>query len=235
MKHRKTAPLSESLDRRLHWYAVAAMSSGIGLAALAQPAAAEIVYTPANTPIPQPPGYFEPGLIHIDLNHDGAVDFTLINTLRGGSCSPGLCSVYGSLFINPQSYNSIAVSNRGYAADLPVGVEVAPKNRLNRGPKIMIRGYCRLNNQTSYVAGPWIDVQNRYLGVKFAINGENHYGWIRLTVESKPFCGVAERTLTGYAYETVANKPITTGTTPVATPSSDIGSLGQLARGATAK
>jgi hypothetical protein len=58
--------------------------------------------------------------------------------------------------------------------------------------------------------GPWKEAHNKYLGLKFEINGEVHFGWARLSVTC--FTPAAARVLlTGYAYETVANQPILTG------------------------
>jgi hypothetical protein len=52
-------------------------------------------------------------------------------------------------------------------------------------------------------------VLHRYLGLKFIIKGKIHYGWARLHVHwHAPHISA---TLTGYAYETIANKPIITG------------------------
>jgi hypothetical protein len=62
------------------------------------------------------------------------------------------------------------------------------------------------------VIGRWgNDPQNRYLGVKFLINGQSHFGWVRLTVKSDKLLSISA-TITGYAYETVPNKPIFAGT-----------------------
>jgi len=80
--------------------------------------------------------------------------------------------------------------------------------------------------------GLWFGATNRYLGVKFSIDGETHYGWARFNA------GAGYAQLTGYAYETVPNKPIPAGV--FETPTSDEGtnaaeggaSLGKLARGA---
>jgi hypothetical protein len=55
-------------------------------------------------------------------------------------------------------------------------------------------------------------VNSRYLGVKFEIKGQTHFGWARLNVQIQlPLTITA--TLTGYAYETIANKAITAGQT----------------------
>jgi hypothetical protein len=85
--------------------------------------------------------------------------------------------------------------------------------------------------------GPWRDAHDLYLGLKFFIHGEAHFGWARLSYHT------GTMSLTGYAYETVANKPITAGAESgddaLATPPADFNrhppaSLGHLAQGAAA-
>ena len=67
--------------------------------------------------------------------------------------------------------------------------------------------------------GLWVgkgnSVRNRYLGLKFVIDGKVHYGWARLnvTLGHHRQYGDVSGTLTGYAYETIPNKAITTGKT----------------------
>ncbi len=113
------------------------------------------------------------------------------------------------------------------------------------GPKGAFVGYGTMAFQdsvsgVSFYDGPWKDAHNRYLGLKFSVNGETHYGWARLTVTAKH--GITA-TLTGYAYETVPNKTIMAGETsnPVAdvvgpekifTLPSRLATLGLIARGA---
>lgn len=60
---RKAKPLPESLRRQLTLYALAAGAAGVGATALAQPAEAQIVYTPADEVIERK------GEMLIDLNH----------------------------------------------------------------------------------------------------------------------------------------------------------------------
>jgi len=60
-------------------------------------------------------------------------------------------------------------------------------------------------------SGNWINVTNRYLGLKFLIKGKVHYGWARLNVtvvQSK-----LTVILTGYAYETITGRSIIAGRT----------------------
>jgi hypothetical protein len=57
--------------------------------------------------------------------------------------------------------------------------------------------------------GAWDKLQNRFLGVRFVIEGTIHYGWIRMTVGSsgRPLWA----SITGYAYETVSDQTIKAG------------------------
>jgi len=92
------------------------------------------------------------------------------------------------------------------------------------------------------VHGYWANVRNRYLGLKFEINGQIHYGWARLSVQRQQYHLTA--TLTGYAYETIPNTEIKAGQTSggddessagSSLPNSDnsqLSSLGALALGA---
>ena len=74
---RKTANLSESIHQQLSMYAFAASAASVGMLALASPAEAKIVYTPANIKIVQTAACFT-----FDLNHDGIPDFALSNNSR---------------------------------------------------------------------------------------------------------------------------------------------------------
>ncbi len=73
-----------------------------------------------------------------------------------------------------------------------------------------------------------------YLGLKFSIHGQFHYGWARLNVFTNWNAPGFTAALLGYAYETIPNKPIITGKTK----GPDVitiqpATLGHLARGAT--
>ena len=74
--------------------------------------------------------------------------------------------------------------------------------------------YYRSRSVNTYgrVTGYWTDVKNRYLGFKFQIKEKTHDGWARLNVRAN-FDSNKIGVLTGYAYETIPNKPIITGKT----------------------
>jgi hypothetical protein len=204
------ASLAESVHRQLNSYALAASAAGVGMLALAQPAGAKIIYTPANRSISPH------STVHLDLNHDGIVDFDFKDLRTTNSFGSGT----GRLSVLPaQKGNQIwghSVSGRAYASALLAGARVGPKkhflshtgmmasSRDDMGPRypVATSGVC---------SGPWANVSNRYLGLKFVIQGETHFGWARLTVGCPYASSTVAGTLTGYAYETVPNRPILTG------------------------
>jgi hypothetical protein len=263
---RKATTLSSQLNKGLVSYVAAAGAAGVGMLAGAHPAEAEVVYTPANTPI----------LINtpvaLDLNNDGIVDFELSNIYRGfarKSCTQD-CSfgADATLKVSPEAGNAIwgipsSVSPRSgklrrktktvkeAAAPAFWGVVVGPERKLKTTPLVMdsdIFSGTIFGFSSNKTFGPWGKGRpfvGSYLGLKFTIDGVPHYGWARITVRADLLTITA--TLTGYAYETIPNRPIITGVThgtfdaseemdPAAldeTQAPDPGSLGRLAQGAT--
>jgi hypothetical protein len=211
---RRVAGLSESVLRQVNLYALGATATGVGLLALAKPAQAKIVYTPAHQQI------FND--VFIDINHDGINDFacTLFYNYESGASSRYLQVV-------PRSNNQ-AVGHDGSASALKTGVRIGPKAQFIAGEDLMGR------RSRGQYQGPWVNsgkgVKNRYLGLRFFIHGKAHYGWARITVTSGKFF---QATLTGYAYETVANKPLDAGQKKQSS-NAEAATLGHLAQGASA-
>jgi len=92
-----------------------------------------------------------------------------------------------------------------------------------------------LEQSTFHEDGPWANAAGRYLGLSFGSGAARHYGWARLSVHVDKQNAEIRAVLTGYAYETVPNKPIITGKTK----GPDVitvqpASLGHLAAGASA-
>ena len=60
-------------------------------------------------------------------------------------------------------------------------------------------------------SGAWVGtgdgVQHKFLGLKFKIEGKIHFGWARFNVTVPAQGATIQATLTGYAYETIPNKP----------------------------
>jgi hypothetical protein len=244
-KNRHEIPLHASLDKNLQVYATAACAAGVSLLACAPPAAAKIVYTPANS-------YILPNkTLSLDLNRDGTADFLLSNTnVFSTNVGSHTRAGHGSLKIKPQNSINAVWGKGSYVSALRGGVRVGPNQHFQSAHGKMVRsGWIsdEFYPATFASAGPWGDVTRRYLGLKFSIKGQPHYGWARLDV-TVTYGGIYT-VLTGYAYETVPNTPIVTGKTKGSAAdvsgasqntNSSLGpssrppaSLGLLARGAT--
>jgi hypothetical protein len=214
---RKTASLSRSMQQQLNMYAFAAGAAGVGVLALALPADAKIVYTPAQEQLP--PGF---GIsLYLDLNHDGVNDFYFVNFYSRTSSMI-------ALWLSPDSKGNEIFSHSGSAAALPANVRVGPKGKFKQ---LNLVGMVSDDLFHSRCKGPWDDVNKRYLGLKFTIKGKTHFGWARLNV-SCVYLRAINATLTGYAYESIPNKPIITGKTKGPDESVEPATLGHLARGA---
>ena len=213
---------SELLQKRLNKYALAASAAGVGVLALTQSAEAKIIYTPTHRVINAGQHY------NLDLNHDGKTDFSIqnySNTFEG--------SQQGFLFVDPaQEINGVdggAVYKRAFALkpDTPIG----PKAHFDFVSYISMISA----DAAERCFGYWNNVKNRYLGLKFVVKGKTHFGWARMSASCDSVDNKIKTTLTGYAYETVANKAIIAGKTKgpdvITVPAA---SLGQLARGASA-
>src|ERR1039458_987843 len=210
----RTCTLSGSVQKRLNTYTVAAGAAGVSLMALTQPSEAEIVYTPANETINRSSSY------SLDLNHDGTVDFIIANHAGEWGSGAGTEQV---LLVQAGKSNqvncaySFCLSTFIYAAALRRGTQIGQPQRRHGwlGHEAIMADQILVNGSAVYF-NSWANVTNQYLGLRFQINGEVHFGWARLSVK---FHGglPAERTweahLTGYAYETVAGKAITAGQT----------------------
>jgi len=212
----KTASLPNLLQQQLNMYALAASAAGVSMLALAQPASAKIVYTPAH--IKLSPHH----VLSLDLNHDGINDFALF-IQTGQSCFRGsqTCSTsfsWARMYVGPSSRGNAIVGKvtPDYASALRAGVLIGPKLSFQSAGKLM--GDVAYNHKSAHYDGPWADsgkpVDKRYLGLKFLIKGKVHFGWARLNVRIyRSPTPTATAVLTGYAYETIPNKPIVAGKT----------------------
>jgi hypothetical protein len=197
------ANLSEVLERHVKSYSIAAAAAGVSLLALTQPADAEVIVTQrpikiGSTPVP------------IDINHDGIPDFqfqvTSVSYYHVGFFVTATVRALagGEVVGEPGGFRG-----NSYASALEQGAEIGPSVHFSSKGGVTIerwvQGFCGCSSPHSGFYGNWTDVSNRYLGVKFMIDGETHFGWVRLAV-STPRWVVAR--IVAYAYETTPNKPI---------------------------
>src|SRR5208337_3524390 len=233
--------LRDSLHQHLHLYALAASAAGVSVLALAQPGEAEIIYTPVYNITPN-------HTCQLDLNGDGTTDFKIRDSWV--STTSVMEWMVGAITVKPaQAGNEVwgyAAGSHSFASALRAGVLIGSTGKFSPNNKVMASGgYDAGTTTIGFCAGPWKNQKNRYLGLKFMISGEVHYGWARLS-ETCAKNGENSAVLTGYAYETVPNQGIVTGRTrgkdervigsvvppPLSDPAPVPATLGMLAKGA---
>ena len=194
---RPTLALRRRLEKQLSAYAIV----GFGLTAMPLPLSAQIIYTPSNIPLAHN------GITSLDLDRDGIADFSFGNAVWAYSSRS-----YDALWIEgKQAGNGVGgvlLKNQSYitAMVLPPGAEVGPSaSFVDSAPMVRIFGF----QYGHYASGGWIPVEAGYLGLKFMISGEVHYGWA-LVKFPYPY-GFNSGSVYGYAYESVPNQPIITG------------------------
>jgi len=214
---RNPVQLPEQLNRHLGQYVLSASAAGMGMLTLVQSAEGKIVYTPVHHVIGRNARY------KLDLNHDKLSDVTLTNTY---SCNIDFCVDVLSALASPG--NGVEGA-RGFLS-IPYAYALKPGSRI--GPQKPFSGQLMASSDSGQgTIGRWLNVTDGYLGVKFKIKGKFHFGWARLTVQVLG-SGDIKATPTGYAYETVPNKPIIAGKTKgLDVITMEAGSLGALAAG----
>ncbi len=186
------------LDRRIGAYTAAASAA---LAFGATQAEAAVVYT---------------DIADVTLNHGDtfSIDFD-------GDTVNDITISGGSTYFNQISTGSVlgTSSINDNALALPAGFVVGPAPTTGSfGP-----GYDLWQKSDYGYYGNWINVSNRYLGVRFTIGGATHYGWVRMSTVNTDTV-----TIHDFAYESLADTPIVTGITAVPEP----GTLALFASGA---
>jgi len=206
----KSASLPDSIQQQLNKYTLAAGAAGVGMLALGHSAEARIVYTPADTKIT--PDHIVP----LDLTRNGTVDFLFKDVYQRsrtyGFDHSGILSV---LPANPSNkIEGFTRINGNYASALRAGASIGPNAKFTTGANRIEEAFIdtgRDPNNNGTCFSTWPSGASRYLGLQFVINGEVHFGWARLKVTCENLHVAA--TLTGYAYETVANEAIIAGET----------------------
>jgi hypothetical protein len=231
---------SNNLNRQLGFYSIAAAAASVSMLALAQPAAAEVVITKKTIPIPDSSNHI-PLAISMANNGIDNFDFFLdASAIEGGSLTAFGLSGRDEVLASCSFYCK--------ALALPRGAVIGPKTPPNKffTESALIEGSESSGAGHRSLRGDWGgNPKDRYLGVSFPIEGETHYGWVRLTVTTNPNLDEPpiSATITAYAYETVANQPILAGTAAESESAAEVqlpeniqnqggASLGMLAAGA---
>ena len=222
---RTPSKLSDSIHHQLNMYALAASAAGVGVLALTLPAEGKVVYTRA--------------FLHVDYNHRVLLDLTNNGTANFSFSAWFGGSVYSSIgAVNVQPLggpgNAVALTEHreeySSAGALHSGAKIDAARRWSPYyyDPVLVGGW----RQSGGVTGKFHPPDQHYVGLQFIINGKTHYGWAR-------FSGIRFRRrkeiglkvwgdVTGYAYETIPNKPIIAGQEH----GENDATLGRLAQGA---
>ena len=181
-------------------------------AAFSLPLSAEVLYHSVVVSIPIN-GYY-----NIDLNQDGITDFTLRSALLQDYCQNGDGYVW-SLTVTPATGNAVeTAAQRVGSNNASALAQGAPVNSAqNFYPSTALMAELAWGNCGIVATGQWLNVGNRYLGLKFlGPDNQIHYGWANVSVVAYVDPHGHPRTnviLSGFAYETVPGQQILTGQT----------------------
>jgi hypothetical protein len=207
---REPSRLSESLQRNLNSYALAASAAGVSILALAQPAAGKIIYTPTHVII----GHNGRPSFRLDLNHDKITDFTIqTRTFTFKSTNGSENDIFLSAnALRRNGVEGVSTDGHHFGSRLKKGALIDLNQRFQSSGVGIADIY--QNDATSTDPGGWCNMGTGYLGLKFKIGDGTHFGWARLYVNCSYVHHGAlsiSATLTGYAYETIPYKGVIAG------------------------
>ena len=186
-------------QKRLMAYMAAA---GMGAFAFGQDASAGIIYTPVEPAVTLVPYPGSPSAFNIDFNNDGILEGAITNSS---------VNIQGRFFPPARTLTS---SGSYYARSFAPGAVIDGSASTTGGANLM----------TNRNAGYNFVGEGNYLGYRFLIDGNTHYGWVQVDVSAD----LLNATITGIAYETTPGLGIAAGAIPEPT------SLALLAAGAGA-
>ncbi|MFG6687149.1 T9SS type A sorting domain-containing protein [Mariniflexile sp. HNIBRBA6329] len=139
---------------------------------------------------------------NLDLNNDGIIDF-ILNT--------SYYDYYWFEIRSTNNFNGIITVQPWYSNALPLdsGKEVFTLSGYKNGEiyekwGLFTVGDCFAGEYECFYN--WKNKGDKYLGLRFLVNGQIHYGWVRLDVISYVHWVIKD-----YAYNTISNTPILTG------------------------
>ncbi|HYV92675.1 MAG TPA: MopE-related protein, partial [Chitinophagales bacterium] len=201
MKNQKT------LSEKLKSYSLLA-SALIGSEAVAN---AQVIYTDLDPDVTN----YGVSAYSLDLNNDGVVDFTLEGDAHhdgGVECTTSSCWGFTnnsqSVKVSPAPGNSVAIASgypaiAGYLINSNLMWNDNSEQRLGLFSSWWVSGGGSGGGTTGY----WYCADKKFLPLRFIFNGEEHYGWVRLSVA----CEYQSFTIHDYAYEQQPDTPIIAG------------------------
>jgi hypothetical protein len=182
-------------EKRLFAYALAA---GAGMLAAGAPAEAGVIYVnpPDHT-------YTNTGF-QLDLNSDGSPDVTFTTAARW---------VTYSWYMRQLRVGANGVVAPGFqVSPLPADYSVGPAAPFGASGLMAAVSYYRYYGGR-YIWGPWANVRDGYLGLRFLIGPNTHYGWVRMDVSVNADLLTISATVKDWAYDSTPGAGIRAGDT----------------------
>lgn len=198
---------NSTLDSRLKRYS--AFTAAVAATAVAQ---AQIVWTDVSPDAVVTIG----NSFAINMDNTGATEFTIEQNsstsffnavyneiLQNGSASNAEVAIYTSTFFSGYGVAYIASA---FSAGQSIGSSLSFIPYSVSSPVMAAYGTMSTTSGGTYALSFGAS-GTRFLGVRFDIGGNTHYGWIRVTTPSFP----DQITVHDYAYNSVADQPIQAG------------------------
>ena len=195
---RKTANLSKSVSHQLNMYALAGECGRSGLAGASEVRRGEGGLHARQGKAPGKRTFYL-----IDLTHNGNANF-ILNGSRYSSIDRSASS--RAVFPGTNYPDGAAQIGGAYpfASALKAGTKIGPGGPFAANANFMGVVVEVLSQKSVFFSGKWVNgeqgVTDRYLGLKFTIHNQDHFGWARLTTKiHDPKIPLMTTTLTGYA------------------------------------
>lgn len=186
--------MKKELQKKLKAYSLAATA----ITAFGATANAQVVYTDID---PDVTISVEPDSLIIDMNNDGTWDFKILKTTAASSTNGiRMNANTGNEILGVNTYATYFVAS-ALNAGAPINNAAGAWNGTMNG------GMITLAWGTSY--GYWQGVTDKYLGLRFQVSGNTHYGWARLDVAA----GGTSAIIKDFAYQATPDSTILAGDT----------------------
>jgi hypothetical protein len=212
----QTTSLSQELLTKLLPYTVAAAAAGVATLSCVVPAEAAPVCTTTNIDL----GYL--GSYMLNPANQKFAPFIAAETFNNISTMSRTAQYVG--FFVPNTQNAAVVAKSNLAVPLAPGSVIGTGQQFSV-PKSygLLFTYRPFYRNVSHHKGNFTFNQPQFLGLKFSVGSETHYGWARIVWRIQK--GTRSAVLvTGYGYETTPGQPITAGACGAETPEANAAS-----------
>lgn len=186
---------------------------------IASPPGSTIIYTDIN---PDTLLSSSQTIYNLDLNKDGITDFVFRGGFYISVCGDGYSIGVTNLSVEPANENN-AILNDGasHAYVLDSTVAIVPGSPWANTSQVLLiggRGSSRCL-PSIHRGGYWVNVSDKYLGLKFIKGNNTYYGWAKLsssyyyTPDHQYQLSRGQLTIKDYAYNSSPNQPILAGQT----------------------